>query len=80
MLKNFPEKLKPGLTYPWLDQSTIYQDKFRAITQWISRYVFDCEEKLTGLYYTSKLGSDFSKWAIFEKRASLFRSSELRLP
>ena len=43
LLKNFPEKFRKVSTYPWIDQSTIYQDKFRAITQWISRFVFDGE-------------------------------------
>jgi hypothetical protein len=71
LLTNFPEKLKTVLTYPWLDQSTIYQDKFRAITQWISRFVFDSGENLAGIYYTSKLGSNFSNWAVFEARAKI---------
>jgi RES domain len=71
LLKNFPENLRQGLIYPWLDQSTIYQDKSRAITQWISRFVFDSAENLAGIYYTSKLGSNFSNWAVFEERAKI---------
>jgi hypothetical protein len=71
LLKNFPEELKPGLAYPWLDQSTIYQDKSRAITHWISRFVFDNGENLAGIYYTSKLGSNFPNWAVFEERAHI---------
>jgi hypothetical protein len=71
LLKEFPDYLRQGSTYPWIDQSTIYQDKFRAITQWISRTVFERSETFAGLYYSSKLGSDFSNWAIFEERASI---------
>lgn len=73
LLKVFPENLRHGLTYPWVDQSTIYHDKFRAVTQWISRTVFESTENFAGVYYSSKHGSDFSNWAIFEERANIFQ-------
>ena len=71
LLKDFPKDLRRGLAYPWMDQSTIYQAKSRAITQWISRTVFENPAHFAGIYYTSKLGSDFSNWAIFEPRATI---------
>ncbi len=78
LLKEFPENLRRGLTYPWIDQSTIYQDKFRAVTQWISRTVFESGESFAGVYYSSKLGSDFLNWAIFEERAHISRLGPLQ--
>jgi hypothetical protein len=68
--KDIPFELGSTVSYPWIDQSTIYQDKFRTITQWISRTIFSSEANFAGLYYTSKLGSDFSNWAVFEERAN----------
>ncbi len=74
----FPDKLRHGRTYPWVDQSTIYQDRDRSATQWISRFVFDCKEGFAGVYYSSKLGADFSNWAVFEERASLCELGDLQ--
>jgi len=54
-----------------IDQSTIHQARFRPITQWVARYVFQQEAHFAGIYYTSRHGSEFSNWAIFEGRPAI---------
>jgi hypothetical protein len=78
LLERIPWYLCRGLQYPWIDQSTIYQAKSRAITQWISRVIYeDRRENFSGIYYTSKHGSDFDNWAIFEDKARLENLSKV---
>lgn len=54
------------------DASTLQKTQPRALTQFISRFVF--ESRSDGIYYRSKYGHDIENWALFEP----FRISELR--
>jgi hypothetical protein len=38
----------------------------RALTQEVSRYVFERPEAFAGIHYLSRLGDEISNWAIFE--------------
>ena len=78
LLKDFPYELRKDFGYPWVDQSTVYQDKSRQITQWISRVVYESGDNYSGIYYSSKLGSNFSNWAIFEERAKIAALGDLK--
>ncbi len=66
-----PGYLCRGIGYPCIDQSTIYQTKFRPITQWMSRALFEDPQCFAGIFHTSRHGSNFSNWAIFEGRVAL---------
>ena len=49
-----------------LDAGDIRKRTPRALTQEVSRYVFERPEAFAGIRYLSRLGDDLANWAIFE--------------
>jgi hypothetical protein len=57
-----------------LDASVLQQTATRALTQLVSRVVF--QSGLAGIYYRSKYGHDIENWAIFEPFPIRVQASE----
>jgi hypothetical protein len=49
-----------------LDAGDIRKRTPRALTQDVSRYVFERPEAFAGIRYLSRLGDDLTNWGIFE--------------
>lgn len=68
-LAHLRERLAARLVHYGLDDfdaAEIRRRTPRALTQEVSRYVFERPEAFAGIHYLSRLGDDISNWAIFE--------------
>jgi hypothetical protein len=70
-------KTDSSLRFGHLDASILQSDRYRKLTQAISRYVRD--RGYDGIYYRSRFGHELENWAIFE-RADLESSLEVGAP
>jgi hypothetical protein len=68
-LAHLRERLAARLVHYGLDDfdaGDIRRRTPRALTQEVSRYVFERPEAFAGIHYRSRLGDEISNWAIFE--------------
>lgn len=52
----------------WLDASALQQPQ-RALTQPVSRLVYEDAARYSGIHYLSRLGHDINNWAIYDRAA-----------